>query len=192
LVACLAVVVSSLGVPLPVPMLRHANELYPCAQCGCGCTDAETCWRKCCCYTNEQKLAWAERHGVTPPGFVIAAAARERASASKHQACCESAVCHSTDCRRPCCAHRESASCCQAASAPRETKSSRSFVLGISALRCRGLSLTVSSMPPSLPLEAVLQRFRADDLVERVCVRERHYQSPTLPVASPPPDAVAA
>lgn len=49
--------------------------------------NAEACWRKCCCHTNAEKLAWAKQHGVTPPDYVVAAAERERSSACGGSCC---------------------------------------------------------------------------------------------------------
>jgi hypothetical protein len=66
------------------------------------------------------------------------------------------------------------------------------FVPIASALRCRGLTLTVCLMPPSLPLAAV----RACELLQGregfVCLLDSLYETPTHPIASPPPDAVLA
>lgn len=57
---------------LPVPETLAAGP-FPCQFHGCGCRSADQCWRSCCCYSVEEKLAWAHRHGVTPPDFVAEA-----------------------------------------------------------------------------------------------------------------------
>jgi hypothetical protein len=64
------------GLPVPVATTADSGELYPCAGHVCGCSSAEHCWRQCCCYTPREKLAWAERHGVTPPDYAEKAAPR--------------------------------------------------------------------------------------------------------------------
>ena len=68
---------------LPVPQVsspeKDHSEPYPCMDHPCGCASAEQCWRKCCCFTNQQKVAWAERSGVKVPDYVVTAAAREKA-----------------------------------------------------------------------------------------------------------------
>jgi hypothetical protein len=68
----------NMGASLPglTPPVDPA-ERYPCEHCRCGCRSAEQCWRQCCCYTNEQKLAWARQHGVAAPAFVVAACSAE-------------------------------------------------------------------------------------------------------------------
>src|SRR5687768_6896601 len=63
------------GVPLPLSSRpAKSGELFPCAASQCGCDSAERCWRSCCCHTLAERLAWARRHGVRPPEFVIAKA----------------------------------------------------------------------------------------------------------------------
>ena len=70
------------GVPLPKP-LPSVAERFPCENCPCGCRTAEQCWQNCCCYSLEQRLAWAERNGVRPPKWVV-----ERATESTTKSCC--------------------------------------------------------------------------------------------------------
>lgn len=66
------------------------SERFPCEDCPCGCSTAEHCWDKCCCHTDREKLAWADRNGVTPPDFLIARVEKsEQAIASAIKpACC--------------------------------------------------------------------------------------------------------
>ena len=67
---------------VPVPQVRSPekdrSEPYPCMDRPCGCSSAEQCWKKCCCFTNQQKIAWAERTGVKVPEYVVVAAGREK------------------------------------------------------------------------------------------------------------------
>jgi hypothetical protein len=70
-----AYVVTAAGVPLPLGGKRQAgDESYPCANCRCGCSSAEQCWRSCCCHTLAERFAWAREHQVRPPEYAIAAA----------------------------------------------------------------------------------------------------------------------
>ena len=68
---------------LPVPQLispeKDRSKPYPCMDRPCGCASAEQCWKKCCCFTNQQKVAWAERAYVKVPEYVVFAAGREKA-----------------------------------------------------------------------------------------------------------------
>jgi hypothetical protein len=192
-VACMAVAVCSIGVPLPAFSVKHAAEPYPCEHCACGCVDAETCWRHCCCYTNAEKLAWAKRNGVTPPMFVVAAAKRERCCAGQHAANDgESGACHAATCHRPCCARRAKTACGEESPPTVARKSRDQLVWMVSALRCRGLSMSVSMLPPSLPLKACVKRALPSGPTEPVGLANTLYESPALPVASPPPKALSA
>jgi hypothetical protein len=63
------------GIPLPAgSSLPVSGELYPCAGHACGCASAEQCWRRCCCHSLAERIAWAREHKVRPPAFVIAEA----------------------------------------------------------------------------------------------------------------------
>lgn len=39
---------------------------FPCQNRPCGCRSADSCLSKCCCFTAEQKVAWAQMHGHGP------------------------------------------------------------------------------------------------------------------------------
>ena len=79
-------------VPLPVgsktPPDKDPSQPFPCQHHGCGCRTAEQCWKKCCCMTHAQKVAWAKRNQVIPPAEVVEAAAQE-----KHGRTCQAGGC---------------------------------------------------------------------------------------------------
>ena len=76
---------SCLVLPLPVTDAVISSRLsgkdssvpFPCMRKPCGCRSAEECWRKCCCFSHKQKLAWAEENGVKVPDYVLEAAEEE-------------------------------------------------------------------------------------------------------------------
>jgi hypothetical protein len=93
LIALVAFVsVLSSVIPMPVSLRspeKDSSQPFPCQNRPCGCRSAEQCWKKCCCFTNSQKVAWAKSHGVHPPQFVVAAADREQqASQCNSKTCC--------------------------------------------------------------------------------------------------------
>lgn len=55
---------------------KDRSRPFPCAHRVCGCRSAEQCWKKCCCFTDAQKVAWADAQGVELPAFVRESAAR--------------------------------------------------------------------------------------------------------------------
>jgi len=95
--ALLAYLVSAVGVPMPIYVKRDSSTPFPCQHHACGCATAAQCWEDCCCYSPEQKLAWAHNNHVQPPERLVAQVAAIHASPSQHSA-------------KPtgqCCAHRK-------------------------------------------------------------------------------------
>lgn len=78
-VSLVGFLVAVVGVPLPASRFKPTSRPFPCMNHACGCADADQCWRDCCCFSHEQKLAWAKAHGVQPPGFLLALAEHEHA-----------------------------------------------------------------------------------------------------------------
>ncbi|MCY2968817.1 MAG: hypothetical protein NT069_35185 [Planctomycetota bacterium] len=80
---CLAVLAGMLCTYLPFPAVtgsggkKDLSRPFPCQHRVCGCQSADQCWKSCCCFTNAQKVAWAETHQVELPQFVVVAAGQE-------------------------------------------------------------------------------------------------------------------
>ena len=73
--AALAYWAISVGVPLPVAAIKSnlgkdTSVAFPCMHRTCGCQSAAGCKEHCCCFSDEQKLAWAAEHQVDPAPFV--------------------------------------------------------------------------------------------------------------------------
>ncbi len=66
---CVAYLLATLDIPLPASVHKDASQPFPCQNHPCGCQTAEQCWRHCCCFTPEQRWAWARAHGVEPPAY---------------------------------------------------------------------------------------------------------------------------
>lgn len=114
------------GVPLP-SVARNSSgqstERYPCENCSCGCASADECWKHCCCHTLTERLAWAEREGVTPPAYVLAEVEAELAK----PACCQAqSSCGGTKGTKSCCTKKVT------------TDAQESGVIGWRALACQG------------------------------------------------------
>lgn len=180
-----AVAACAVGVPLPAVVFKPSAQRFPCESHACGCVDAESCWRDCCCMTHAEKLTWAARNGVTPPAIALAAARRE-AAATKLACggCCAAKA-------KSCC--RAKQSCCGGgASAPAGRGTGIAFVQFAAAMKCRGLTVSVAMLPPSLPALpehfALLVLERYSQLLGRTLL----YDEPYLAVDTPPPDARCA
>jgi len=182
LVTTVALVACTLGVPFPLAdIAKDTTEAYPCMHCGCGCADADTCWRNCCCYSQQQKLAWAEKNGVKPPSFVAEAARAERImivlEQKKTGSCCATA-------KPTCCSKVRT--CCQNAKPPSTQKSSSRSVVTFQALKCQGLGVHWVFAPVYVTADAVVQNL---DLLpfETVAFFSPIYSSHPSEPSTPPP-----
>jgi hypothetical protein len=61
----------------PDPTEKDRSQPFPCQNRPCGCRSAEQCWKKCCCFNNSQKIAWAKANKVAVPDYVLAASQKE-------------------------------------------------------------------------------------------------------------------
>jgi hypothetical protein len=131
---------------------KDLSEPFPCQARACGCRSAKQCWKKCCCFTNAQKLAWAKANRVQVPTFVVEAAEREAADkavvakspARKAEACCST----TGSC------HQQTAAALASVKTLRTAPRSK-FVVGIQALQCQGIEQSllgqlISLQPPVL------------------------------------------
>ncbi len=126
------------GYPLPHPRRpKPEGDLpYPCYGRACGCRSAEECWSgDCCCFTLQQKIAWAYARGFTPPPHALD---RVRLQVGTSEACPD------------CCSQRLAGpSCCSAGSDWPTTQPIAAdtadfewgWVIGIRAKTCRGEEL---------------------------------------------------
>jgi len=156
---------------------------FPCQGGRCGCNTAEQCWKSCCCHTPQERLAWAEKHGVKPPDYLVAAVQRETSSrgCTPGRSCCAAHAASSTE------AHSTLTCESTAPEAGAETKSKSSQVVWVSliaAQRCRGSAPTWLNVPISLP--AVPPICRLDRSLLVVAFVEVGPPSPPTVSFSPP------
>ncbi len=170
---------SSAGLPLPTVQTAASQERFPCQGHGCGCPDAEHCWRQCCCFTHEQKLAWARRNGITPPARLLAQQAPPKSCCSAQRT------------THACCATPAAKSCCQ----PRSVAKSATKVVwqsGLRAQRCRGqatgwLLCEPGVVPPLVKLPSVVP-----PCVDRLDLMSETAQAIAAVPPVPPPRAAAS
>jgi hypothetical protein len=109
----------TVGISVPVPFNKTSEERFPCEKSPCGCQLASHCWDKCCCKTDEEKLAWAAEHNVKPPDFLVARVKSRRGEGSPavaQRSCCSRRVETKTD--SACCTSASSRSCCSSKKIP--------------------------------------------------------------------------
>ncbi|MCG8585309.1 MAG: hypothetical protein MI757_11410 [Pirellulales bacterium] len=158
LVSCAAIAYAALalGLPLPLAVSRDVSKPYPCMHCACSCASALQCWKSCCCFSDEEKLAWAEREGVTPPAFVRERVERAKADVAKTIADCAA----NSSCCEPRTVVVKPASCCSSGDDcepnPHATESTpdrrtTSIIILAHEFKCQGKSL-ITSLLPAIPL----------------------------------------
>ncbi len=150
LTACLLLFVSvGMLFPLSYPSGNSIPEKdpsapFPCQNRPCGCKTAAQCWKKCCCFTNAQKLAWAKSRGVKVPRYVVEAARSESCGKVAAKCCCKSkATAGKSD---------------QTAEKPNEG----GLTLSLDTLRCSGIDTSISGIPicvvPELAVSLLVAR----------------------------------
>jgi hypothetical protein len=186
LVTAIAVAIATLGIPLPDLVMKDLAEAFPCMNCGCGCVNADMCWRQCCCYTSSQKLAWANERGVKLPPYLL-----ERVAAEIDAEPTELAD------EKPCCRQRNRAAnaasrCDRGVSssppAPDVEPPLIPGVLAIHALKCQGNSLTLSLLPPSVPTDAISCQLPVAAGESILLTENLLYQPPFFDAVVPPPE----
>lgn len=177
----------TLGISIPKVVNKITDELYPCMYCSCGCPSAEACWRDCCCYSQTEKIAWANEHGVTPPSFVLAASETEPSSLEDLPPCCRKRL------AARCAKEGESNSSEEALESvspaakriPAKTIS-RTVVL-IDVLRCQGLVNHLTGLPPCVVPSPVASVDGRSVPSENVVYRHAFYSGLLSPPDPPPP-----
>lgn len=149
-----AFAVAMIGVPLPGWAGKDLSVPFPCMHRQCGCHNAAACWNSCCCHTSAQKLAWAKRHGVQAPKFVVAEAALEKQTKKSEQlarSCCSSkqqpAACCTTVAQA-----NSAESCCQTKSQAKARPNSADWIRLEDARRCQGQAELWMMLGQVLPL----------------------------------------
>ena len=179
-----ALTAASIGIAVPTLVERISDEMYPCMNCPCGCASAEACWRDCCCFTHQQKLAWAEEKGVVPPKFVVASA---RAEAELPPCCRKRMASCCKNMKKSCCQQgsEDENSLARNAEQDRKTRSGTRKVALLDVLRCQGIGMHWTMLPPcvmpSLPNAADFPAGLSEQIIIADCFFSGQLSPPELP-----------
>ncbi len=199
--SCLSVAFVLCAVLLPMPIsLRSSDGVekdlsqpFPCQNRPCGCRSAEQCWKKCCCFTNSQKVAWANANGVDLPDYVLAAAKKESAVVKKSCALCSKTKDNG---EKPKCEEsltskdsQPKTSVTQAPKALARTKSSK-WVLSVYAAECQGQPSTTMCFPATIIPPRLVPVTNSLEMTEVVHEISERLNSTTLRPPLPPPKIV--
>lgn len=146
--AALAIAVfcgGAIGLPIPVPRPhgKSNGSPFPCQDHPCGCMSAEQCWQACCCFSPEQRLAWAQSHHVDPPESLT------------RQCSVNSGHCDAD--------HRASAACCSKGHGSCDATPHRGrfqVVIVSLARQCQGLATIWATVTATLPPARVRCEFK--------------------------------
>lgn len=180
-------VMLSCGVGVPVtPLVRKdTSRPFPCQGSACACRDADACWQACCCMNDEQKLQWAQEHGVQPPRFLVQRVQKKRAVRTSLVLRKPSAAC----CRKtskPACCSADDASRAPAAGLTKRTGTPRSRLVLLSAQsRCQGYSYWFTLLSTAL-VEVPVSEWKPERGIPELVVTETRIlistsQRPPLP-----------
>ncbi len=169
------VVAVALGLPMGSVIRKNTSQPFPCQDCPCSCQDAETCWRNCCCMSDREKIAWAQRHGVVPPEFIRdrernRAVADGMPPAARHMCCGNST---------------QSDSGRQTNRVSRPTM--RRIVLLTAEQRCRGIHTLTAILAMALPANTRTAWNPDDGLSAVVVIRTSLPHNPDFAPPDPPP-----
>ncbi len=197
--ALVSQVFAAIGAPVPSHHLFRSNSSssssssssvpYPCRDNPCGCLTSEQCWAgDCCCFTLEQKLAWADARGINPPDHVrstVESRKTQGKSPKPKRPCCQGAA-ESTEPETP----LSTAPICERDSglsipnALSEDGSMIRWVGGVFTTKCRGEGPAgVLKLDPSVPPTLTSERLTTPE-------PERFVRVPSVPIVilsqSPP------
>ena len=146
-------------VPIPFSLIRAVGEKdrsqpFPCQDRPCACRTAEQCRKKCCCFTPQQKQAWAKRHGVKAFEASVVETKSGTKSPRTRQGCCSSSTSTTTASGRVC-EPRPSRT-------PLSTLPKYKIVIGVFAQECQGVAqafagLPIFILPPVISLETTIE-----------------------------------
>jgi hypothetical protein len=162
----LAYVTTAAGLPISQLPPKDRSQPFPCMDHACGCRSAEDCRRHCCCYSAEEKQAWARTHGLESPccgepqparGWNNVRLRDQEAGKSKTSSGCAA------------CRECETRSC----AAPQSGRAPSGRTVSVCALRCGGPSTLWVSVGAVLPPPALLTWVYYPVEAERLCLANR-------------------
>jgi hypothetical protein len=155
--ALIAYLLSVWGIPVPQATTLDTSIAFPCQHHRCGCNSAAECWQSCCCFTPQERIAWAkENHVSIPHDALVAMHDEEQRGAEQH---CSGDCEHDHDLQGD--NHHElgaralesapASACTRCAASQRQ--GGITWVLAFQVRKCRGLSTLWVTCGAALPLE---------------------------------------
>jgi hypothetical protein len=185
-----AYVVAGFGLPLPAgAAAKDSSQPFPCQHHGCGCHSAEQCWAHCCCFTPEQRWAWAAAHQVEPPSCAQQPAGAGWRSEPKREQ--KNRRKRSEQGRSCCQTPRQVVATTKVANAKKQAPQKGTqrirWALGMTALGCQGKATTWASMASALPPAAPVTWTPIPGIMDHVRYAQDNAITLTFAPVTPPP-----
>jgi hypothetical protein len=180
--ALFAYAVTVVGVPA-APVSRPPGQAFICQGHACGCENAEQCWAHCCCFSPQDRSAWAVRNHVEPPPYAEQprAGGWQVARVRDQEPGCEAG-------ESSCCSRRapEGRCCSEACCAEERPAGLGRLMPTVSILRCQGVNTLWVTTGVTLPI-VVAEWVPASPLTGRLVLPDSvPHISRRLPLVPPP------
>lgn len=177
-------------VPVPFTLTspgqsKDRSEPFPCQDRPCACRSAAQCRKTCCCFTPQQKMAWAKRRGLNSFDVpqTLATAQSRPISSSASLKCCSMAKSTPSSA-----AIRKSSQPASCAATESDAPPSRSkIVLSFAAQKCQGVEQSLCGLPIFLIPPIVALNFGIAQPGERLIPAVVRMKTDSLQPPVPPP-----
>jgi hypothetical protein len=176
--------------PLPAASApKDTSVPFPCQDHACGCRNAEQCWQHCCCFTPEQRWAWARNHDVQPPAFAEKPVGHGWSSPrQRDQQNCKPVQTHTLPQDKPgCCKAKDSGKGQQ----PKNKHNKVRWGPGWWALTCQGLGSFWAQTGPVLPATSGQTMNFPQPLIAHITHADEVAKFISLAPPAPPPRQTA-
>jgi hypothetical protein len=182
---------AALEIPLPAFVHKISSQPFPCQHHACGCQTAEQCWSHCCCFTPEERWAWAKAHNIEPPVYAEKPipsrssplkGEKKEGGQGWYTIKLRDRDRNTTTAKNCCCSHKK-------LDAPVKESSDISHRWGtmMTAWRCQGYSTLWISMGAVLPVFSLTAWSPEDVPSSRIPLLSIHADKVSLTPSDPPP-----
>lgn len=156
---------------------KDRSRPFPCQDRPCGCRSAEQCRKKCCCFSSEQKQAWARRNGVALAEVIPDAKKSDASSQIAPRSCCTQ--------RRG--STNSSKASTSVARGMKKSQQRYRYMVGIAAQKCQGVDQTFNGQMVFLIPEPISCSETAEPNGERLVPPICRFEPPKSDPPVPPP-----
>lgn len=184
-IASIAILIfAAVGVPFPMVVKKDRSVPFPCMDRACGCRSAAECKQHCCCFSREEKIAWAKSRGLDPSTVAQASPANNTIACTSlsSKSCCSKKIASSC----PHCAKK------RVAAAPAPSDESADLIVASFERQCQGVDGFWVLLSASLKPPAFASVLTFDVVAEVVCWPAIDWANPPrIQPPVPPPEFIS-